>query len=1169
MISFPCGSCNKQLKVKDVLVGKKVKCPGCGQPVVVPALAAAVRQVGEERMPPSVSAGGEERILPPKNQSQVEKESLSGAEGQTALSVDGKGQETQSFQGPGPQSWDFLAPAEKPDEIGRLGPYRVLKVLGAGGMGVVFRAEDPHLERLVALKAMLPSMASSPSSKERFFREAKAAAALKHPHIVTIFQVGEDRGAPFLAMEFLEGESLDDRLKRETRLPVPDILRIGREIAEGLEAAHEKGLIHRDIKPANLWLEGKKGHVKILDFGLARAMGDTTHLTQSGAIIGTPAYMAPEQAEGEAVDHRCDLFSLGSVLYRMCTGEMPFKGSNTIAILRALALVAPIPPGELADDVPQPLSKLVMQLLAKKPEDRPKSAKVVAETLQEIEDQTAETTAAPARQIKTAEMTITPGRKTGKAKGDGGTKQMEVARTQAGKSGKRRFPLLWLLGGGVLGLVMTAAIVLFWPTPYGTVRIESDDPNVEIVFDKDGPTIKAADKEPISLRAGEHGLLIKRGDFSFEADKFMLKKDQTITLKLEWLPGKVQVVQDGKVIASHAVPPPATFTNSLGMKFVWIPPGDFMMGSPKEEIGRDAHETHHKVTLTKGFYMGVYTVTQEEWQAVKGNNPSHFKGEKNLPVEWVSWDDCQEFTKKLRDKDKKPYRLPTEAEWEYGCRAGTTTPFHFGETISTDQANYNGNFTYGNGKKGVIREKTTPVGSFPANAFGLHDMHGNVWQWCQDWYEGYLQKDVIDPQGPENGGGRVLRGGSWLYGPVRCRSASRGTSDPGGLYNDCGLRVCFSVEDDGAPTPKKDPPKKEEAALPPNPFTNSIGMKFVWIPPGSFEMGSPKEEIGRGVDGGNETQHKVTLTKGFYMGVYTVTQEEWQVVTGNNPSGFTGEKNLPVEQVSWDDCQEFIKKLRDKDKKLYRLPTEAEWEYACRAGTTTPFSFGETISTDQANYNGDFTYGTGKKGVFRQKTTPVGTFPANAFGLHEMHGNVWQWCQDWLGDYPQKDMVDPQGPEKGEMRVMRGGSWFLNPQYFRSAYHSGVEPGTRRNTFSLRVCFSVQEDGILAPKKDIPKKEEAAVPPNPFTNSIGIKFVWIPPGTFMMGSPKEEKDRQADAGADETQHKVTLTKGFYMGVYTVTQEQWKEVMGNNPSFFLSGKNLPVVGVTARSARIAG
>src|SRR5207249_4874744 len=148
------------------------------------------------------------------------------------------------------------------------------------------------------------------------------------------------------------------------------------------------------------------------------------------------------------------------------------------------------------------------------------------------------------------------------------------------------------------------------------------------------------------------------------------------------------------------------FTNSIGMRFVWIPPGNFTMGSPKEENKRGYDENQHKVALTKGFYMGVYTVTQEQWQAVMGNNPSDFKGEKNLPVEKVSWDDCQKFCQKLREKDKYHYRLPTEAEWEYSCRAGTTTPFHFGDTISTDQANYNGNETYGIGKPGVYREKT-------------------------------------------------------------------------------------------------------------------------------------------------------------------------------------------------------------------------------------------------------------------------------------------------------------------------------------------------------------------------------------------------------------------------------------------------------------------------------
>jgi formylglycine-generating enzyme required for sulfatase activity len=261
------------------------------------------------------------------------------------------------------------------------------------------------------------------------------------------------------------------------------------------------------------------------------------------------------------------------------------------------------------------------------------------------------------------------------------------------------------------------------------------------------------------------------------------------------------------------------------------------------------------------------------------------------------------------------------------------------------------------------------------------------------------------------------------------------------LFSIALVAAYVTLAGDAVHAQQKDPPKN---------FTNSMGMKFAWIPLGSFVMGSPKDEKLRR---DNETQHKVTLTKGFYMGVHTVTQEQYETVMGNNPSKFKGEKNLPVETVSWDDCQEFIKKLRDKNKKLYRLPTEAEWEYACRAGTKTPFHFGETISTDQANYNGDFTYGDGKEGVYRKKTTPVGSFPANAWGLHDMHGNVWQWCEDWYADYPQKDVVDPQGPEKGKGRVLRGGSWDAIPGNCRSAPRHGFEPGRRLSSIGFRLCF--------------------------------------------------------------------------------------------------------------------
>jgi uncharacterized protein (TIGR02996 family) len=234
------------------------------------------------------------------------------------------------------------------------------------------------------------------------------------------------------------------------------------------------------------------------------------------------------------------------------------------------------------------------------------------------------------------------------------------------------------------------------------------------------------------------------------------------------------------------------WTNSIGMEFACIPPGTFQMGSPRNEEMRMPNEAQHPVTLTKGFFLGVHAVTQAQWQKVMGNNPSHFRGD-DLPVEQVSWEECQDFCRNLTERDGKPYRLPTEAQWEYSCRAGTTTPFHFGVTISTDQVNYNGDFIYGPGEVGEYRQKTTPVGSFPPNAWGLYDMHGNVFQWCADWHGVYQPGDVTDPTGPPNGECRVLHGGSWGGFPGFSRSAGRYRNEPG-RYRFVGFRVCFCLE---------------------------------------------------------------------------------------------------------------------------------------------------------------------------------------------------------------------------------------------------------------------------------------------------------------------------------------------------------------------------------------
>ena len=234
----------------------------------------------------------------------------------------------------------------------------------------------------------------------------------------------------------------------------------------------------------------------------------------------------------------------------------------------------------------------------------------------------------------------------------------------------------------------------------------------------------------------------------------------------------------------------STFTetvNGVSFDMVAIKSGTFTMGSPEGEVDRGNDETRHSVTLSS-YNMGATEVTQELWKAVMGSNPSYFKGD-NLPVEQVSWDDCQEFIRKLNQLTGKTYRLPTEAEWEYACRAGATTTFNTGSNLTTDQANYDGNYPYNGNAKGQYREKTTPVGSFPRNALGLYDMHGNVWEWCSDWYDDYPTGAQTNPQGASSGSGRVLRGGSWASIARDCRSANRNNNTPDFRFNFLGFRL--------------------------------------------------------------------------------------------------------------------------------------------------------------------------------------------------------------------------------------------------------------------------------------------------------------------------------------------------------------------------------------------
>lgn len=241
------------------------------------------------------------------------------------------------------------------------------------------------------------------------------------------------------------------------------------------------------------------------------------------------------------------------------------------------------------------------------------------------------------------------------------------------------------------------------------------------------------------------------------------------------------------------------WTNSIGMQFAWVSPGLFVMGSPPDEADRLDDEMQHPVTITQGFYLGVQPVTQGQWQAILGKNPSRFQGV-DRPVECVSWEDCQQFCQALRQADglltglPSPYRLPTEAEWEYACRGGTSSPYFFGSKLDLSQAKFHTPFNLSGGVQNQPRQETTPVGQFPGNTWGLEDLHGNVYEWCGDYYGALGVEAVQDPMGPSAGNTRILRGGSWHSLPSRCRSSCRGWGAPAYRGSDVGFRVCFRMD---------------------------------------------------------------------------------------------------------------------------------------------------------------------------------------------------------------------------------------------------------------------------------------------------------------------------------------------------------------------------------------
>jgi formylglycine-generating enzyme required for sulfatase activity len=686
----------------------------------------------------------------------------------------------------------------------RVGPYVLLQRLGQGGMGNVFKARHEFLNRVVALKVIRKDVDGYPENARRFRREIQATARLSHPNIVVAHDAGFADGFYYFAMEFIEGTDLSRLIKEQGPLPITQACDYIRRAALGLQHAFEQGLVHRDIKPANLVLTNDADRIKIVDMGLVcLGEGSDEALTATGTVIGTADYLAPEQAtNSHSVDIRADLYSLGCSFYFLLTGSHPFPGGTLLEKVFKHLHDQPQPIRQFRPELPEGVVSVMERLLAKSPDDRFQRPIELAEALEPFCDPASEPASPGTGAAKHASPPAAPAAEVGNAppNASGGDSPV-IAETippsapsasTSSNTAQLRHPSKAPQAEAAIAPVLLAAAA---PAPVAAAPAPVANPAGST------PAPAAAPEPPPKFKFQSRRRLL------LVAAMGMTLAFAGMALWRSWYGGK-----------STALP---AVKNSIGMDLVRIPAGHFTMGATATEVGRQSDEgPPHKVLISRSFYVAAHetTVAQfrafvesthypteaerketgaQRWDASAGvwkldpkctwRNPGWPLAD-NQPVVCVCRNDAVAFCYWLSHKEGKVYRLPTEAEWEYVCRAGTSTPYGGGGSLSLRDANFTeASAAPGSGPAGMPR----PVGSFAPNAWGLFDMHGNAWEWCGDGFSPtyYGNSPERDPAAPGSSFEGVLRGGSWSSGALDCRSARRCNTLPGRCRNDTGFRV--------------------------------------------------------------------------------------------------------------------------------------------------------------------------------------------------------------------------------------------------------------------------------------------------------------------------------------------------------------------------------------------
>ena len=616
-----------------------------------------------------------------------------------------------------------------------LGKYELHEILGRGGFGTVYRATDTSLGREVALKVLHPQLTTDPDFLERFRNEARLVASLKSPFIVTIYELGEEEGRVFIAMDYLPGGSLKQKLEKEGPISFDKTLKIVKEVCSGLEEAHEQGLVHRDVKPANILFD-RKGNAVISDFGLARAIQlSSSSAASSTGGVGTPAYRAPELWRGKPpASPATDVYSLGCVFSEMLTGKVLFDGETPDEVITQHLVDGPQIPPQVPDEIRQVLEKA----LAKKAEDRYQDLAKLESALEHS-----------IRALGNESITVEKEER---------SKPSELPRVQVsepvpefyspqspGNSPQRRrsmWPVVGAIIGAIAVLVFTIGGLSGWFNPRAATtfsRITETPVMTEVVA--------------------------------------IATEVQTATPA----PTRTPVLAAGSTMVSEID----------GMTLVYVPAGEFTMGSP-DGVGYSDEQPQHPVFLD-AYWIDQTEVTNAMYEKCVNSGACTEPASKSTstrdsyygnsqyddyPVVYVDWKQAQAYC------EWAGRELPTEAQWEKAARGTDGRTYPWGDrSPDTSMANFNDHVG-----------DTTEVGKYPegASPYGALDMAGNVWEWVSDWYGSYPSGSVTDPQGPSTGDYRVLRGGSWDNSSSNIRSAIRIRINPTFTFNFSGFRCALS-----------------------------------------------------------------------------------------------------------------------------------------------------------------------------------------------------------------------------------------------------------------------------------------------------------------------------------------------------------------------------------------